>query len=174
MLNLILRNTVRFSVLVLIQVLVVNYIDLGTRVNPFLYIMYILMLPVNTPNWLILLLGFVLGISIDMFTNTLGMHTSACVFLAFVRPFVLRIMAPRDGYEFDAQPMIQSNGLLWFAGYALVLIILHHLWLFGIEYFKFSDIGFILSKTILSAIASLIIILLAQYLLFKPIKVNEI
>src|SRR4051812_18702722 len=92
----------RFLVLVAIQVLVLNNVQLGGYINPFLYVMFILMLPVRFPKIVVLLLSLLTGIVIDMFSNTMGMHAAACLMMGYLRPGWLRILAPRDGYDSEA------------------------------------------------------------------------
>ena len=76
------ENIFRFILLILFQVLILDHVELGGYLNPFLYVMFILMLPFETPDWLVLLLGFITGLTLDMFTDTIGMHTASCVWLA--------------------------------------------------------------------------------------------
>src|SRR5674536_70033 len=96
MINSILRFGLIFILLVLFQVLLLNNIQFSGYVNPYVYIMFILLLPVEFPSWLLLLLSFATGLIIDFFSGSPGMHTSATVLAGFVRPYVLRIVAPRD------------------------------------------------------------------------------
>ncbi len=168
MLNNAIRNSMRFVFLVLLQGLVLNQIDLGGYLNPYLYLMFLLMLPFETPKWLLLILGFVTGIVIDAFTNTLGMHTSACVLLAFVRPYLLQLIAPREGYEFGMQPFIQHMGLAWYITYAGILVLVHHSCFFFLEVFRFSDFFTTLLRILGSGAFTLLLIILSQYLIFKP------
>ena len=81
----ILQIILRFIVLVAIQVFILNNIQLGGVINPYLYILFLLTLPVQTPRLLLLLIGFALGISIDMFQNSTGIHAFACVLIAFFK-----------------------------------------------------------------------------------------
>ena len=80
--NQILKNIIRFVVLVFIQVAILNNIQISGFINPYMYVLFILLLPFETPNWILLVLSFFLGLSIDIFSNTLGMHASASVFMA--------------------------------------------------------------------------------------------
>lgn len=171
MLNSIALHTVRFFALILLQALVIDNIELGSLsnyINPFIFIMFLMMLPFETPNWLLLVLGLVTGLVMDMFTNTQGMHASACVTLAFARPLVLTLIRPREGYEFGAQPTMRSMGLSWFVVYATMIILVHHLWLFSIEVFRFSEYYLVLMKVLLSGCFTLILLILGQFLVFKP------
>ena len=133
----ILKNIVRFVFLVLLQGLILNEVNLWQGMAiPYLYIMFLLMLPLETPRWLELIIGFILGLTIDMFTNTLGIHASACVLIAYIRPLYLKGIAPRDVYEYVQRPGIQDFGLTWFIKYASVLILIHHFWLFFVEVYS--------------------------------------
>ena len=103
------RNIIRFLILILFQVLVLDNILLNGYLNPYFYVLFIILMPFETPRWLLLISGFLLGLSVDLFENTLGMHAAATVFMALVRPWVLSIFAPRDGYEPDTFPFVRFS-----------------------------------------------------------------
>ena len=167
MVRLLARNIIRFLVVVLIQVLVLDNIMLGGYLNPYFYIIFILLMPFETPRWLLLVSAFLLGITVDLFSNTLGMHMAATVFMAFIRPWALSIFAPRDGYETDSFPRIHYYGFNWLLSYTLVLTFLHHLLLFYIEVFHFHEFFSTLLRTILSTALTASIIILSQFFIFK-------
>ena len=167
MVNTIGRNIIRFFVLVLVQVLVIKNIELGRFVNPFVYVLFMIVLPFETPKWMLLIIGFVLGLTIDMFYDTMGMHAAACVFIAFVRPSVLNWFSPREGYEFGMQPTIQYLGVPLFLSYSEILIVLHHFVLFFIEVFRFSEFFSTLLRVIISSIFTLLLVVVSQYLFNK-------
>ncbi|MBL7882459.1 MAG: rod shape-determining protein MreD [Bacteroidia bacterium] len=164
MINEIIRNIIRFILLVLVQVLIIKNIELGRFINPFLYVLFIIVLPFETPKWLLLTSAFLLGISIDMFYDTAGMHAAATVFMAYIRPGVLKLFSPRDGYEFGTQPTIQYLGIPWFLSYAGILISLHHLVLFYIEVFRFSEFFSTFFRVIVSSIFTILLVVVTQYL----------
>ncbi len=165
MLNEILKNIGRFIVIILLQGLILNKVNLwGGMAIPYLYILFILMLPIETPRWLELILGLILGLCIDMFTNTLGMHASACVLIAYIRPLYLNAIAPRDGYEYGQRPSVQDLGLSWFLKYAVVLIFVHHLWLFYVEVYSFKGFFTTLLRVVLSTAFTLLLVIISQYL----------
>src|SRR5690554_925122 len=153
---------IQFVFLVLLQAVVLNNVQFSSFINPYVYILFLLWLPLETPKALLLFLGFLLGLSVDIFSNTLGMHTSAAIFLAFCRPFVLQFIAPRDGYELNQQPGIKDFGWSWFFIYAATLTFLHHLFLFYVEVLRFSDFFNTLGRVFASWFFSLIIIFIAQ------------
>ena len=105
MIGTIAANVVRIFGLVLLQALVIDRLDVANGwITPYLYVLGLLMLPFETPPWATLLIGFATGYVMDLFSNTPGLHTSACTVLAFGRPFALRLVEPRDGYEFGRRP----------------------------------------------------------------------
>lgn len=164
---LIINNILRFVILILIQGLVLNQITLfGGQMLPFLYVLAILMLPIETPVWLVLLTSFLTGASIDIFTNTLGMHISAALFLAILRKPVLNLLSPREGYEMGTRPRIDSLGISWFLSYTGLLILAHHFWLFYLELFRFSQFFSTLFRVILSSAFTLLLCVLVQYLFY--------
>lgn len=167
MINEIIKNLFRFVILVLVQVLVLKNIELGMYLNPFLYVLFILMLPFETPKALVLVLSFVTGITIDMFYDTPGMHAAASVFMGFCRPSVLKLFSPRDGYEFGTKPTIQYLGVPWFISYAGILVVLHHLVLFYIEAFRFSDFLFTLLRALTSSASTLVLVIVSQFLFYR-------
>jgi rod shape-determining protein MreD len=166
----IINNTLRFFILILIQVLVLNNIHLGGYINPYLYILFILLLPFETPKWLILVLSFLMGTSIDMFSNTMGLHAGACVFMGYCRPYLLKILAPREGYNFESTPGVRSMNLKWFLTYTGILVLLHHLVLFYLEEFSMREFFGTLFRVILSAFFTLLLIIISQYLFFYKTK----
>jgi len=166
----ILQLILRFFVLVAIQVLILNNIQLGGIINPYLYVLFLITLPVQTPRVLLLFIGFFLGISIDLFQNSIGIHASACVLIAFIRPFWLKLVAPRGGFEPDESPEIKKFGFRWFLVYASMLVFIHHLVIFNLEIFRLSDFFTTQLRVIYSSLFTLTLIIISQYLLHKPEK----
>ncbi|KAB2859706.1 MAG: rod shape-determining protein MreD [Flavobacteriales bacterium] len=157
-----------FLALVLTQVLVLNNIELGGYINPYLYVFFILALPFETHDNLVLVLAFVLGLTIDVFTSTLGIHTSATVFLAFSRKYVLKLISPRGGYDFGTAPNLQSMGMSWFMTYSIILVLCHHIFLFYVESFSFSQFFSTFARVILSSIFTLILVFIVQLFNYNP------
>ena len=133
---------------------------------PFLYVLAFLMLPIETPVWIVLVISFLTGASIDIFTNTLGMHISAALLMAILRKPVLNLLSPREGYEMGTRPRIDSLGISWFLSYAGLLILAHHFWLFYLELFRFSHFFSTLFRVILSSAFTLLLCVLVQYLFY--------
>jgi rod shape-determining protein MreD len=158
-------NLLRFALLVLLQALVIDHIDLGNGwVVPYLYIFFILALPIELPVWAVLLLSAFTGLVMDLFSSTPGMHMSACVVMGFARGYMLRALAPREGYASNTRPTVNDMGMAWFITYAAVLIVIHHLWLFFVEIFRFDSFFATFSRALVSAAATLVLCLLVQAL----------
>jgi hypothetical protein len=166
--NILLRNIGRFIALIFIQIFIFNNIHLtALGVVPVVYILYIILLPFETPKWMVLLLAFLVGISIDIFSDTLGLNAAASVLIAFVRPGILNLLSPRDGYETGSFPRIYYQGANWFIKYALTLVILHQLTYYMLESFSFENFFSILFKIIIASFASIILIVVSQYVFFR-------
>jgi rod shape-determining protein MreD len=163
MINSILRFGLIFILLILLQVLVFNNIQFSGYINPYVYIMFILLLPVEVPSWLLLILSFAIGLLMDFFSGSPGMHTSATVLAGFVRPYVLRIISPRDGYEAGSDPSMFTYGFTWFLTYTLFIVIVHHTALFYLEVFRFADFFRTMLRVMLSSVFSITFILLIEF-----------
>jgi len=166
MTNLVIRNIVRFVFLILFQVLILNHINLGGYTNPYLYIYFILLLPFITPGWLLLILAFVTGLTIDMFTNTPGLNAAATLLMAFFRPFVIRSVSNVPVEELGIQPSLRLLGFKWFFSYAAILVLIHHTALFYLEIFRFSEFFQTLWRIALSSVFTLGLIFLSELLFY--------
>jgi len=160
-------NIIRFLILVFLQVFILENINLRGYINPYLYIYFILLLPFETPGWLLLISSFVLGFSIDTFLGTLGIHTASSVLMAFSRPLVIKAIPSRKDFEPGMKPSISDLGFLWFFSYSLILILVHHLALFYIEVFRFTDFFNTFLRVVISSFFTLLLVIIAQYLFFK-------
>ena len=161
------KYAIVFLVSVLLQVLIFNNILIARMISPFFYILFIILLPFDTPRALLLFLSFTLGLTIDIFTNTPGVHASACLLTGFLRPFILQLISSRETLESVSAPRVENMGFQWFAGYVTFLVIIHHLFLFFIEAFTFNSFLLTLLKVILSSVLSVILIVLSQFIIFR-------
>lgn len=162
MLSRYLEHSIRFLLLVLIQVFLLNNIHLGGFITPYIYVLFLLSLPLDAAPAVTLFLGFLLGFTVDLFMRTFGMHAMACVAIAFLRPHVLRYIEPRDGYEVGMRASLTQFGWSWYLSYAALLVFAHHLILFVVEAFAIRELGYILLKTVLSGLVTLLLILIVQ------------
>ncbi len=163
---------IRFLVLVLLQVLVINHIRLGGYVHPYIYLVFVMLLPFSTPKWQLLVLGFAIGLTIDLFTGTPGLHAGATTLMAFSRPSIIKLISGNQKFENITEPNISQLGGLWFFRYALFLVLIHHFALFFLESFSFRLIGQVLLRILLSVPVSLFLIMMIMYI-FKSEKKRE-
>jgi len=168
--NEVLKNILRYFLLAAAQVMVLNHINLVGFLNPYVYVLFILLLPFETPAWLLLLAGFGMGFTIDAFTNSWGLHTAAATFMAFSRPGVLGLITSKKEYEPGIRPGIRDLGLNWFLSYGFFMIFLHHFALFLLEAFRFSEFFPTLLRVVLNTILTLVICVLVQYLFTRSKK----
>lgn len=163
----VLANILRFILLVFVQVFLLKNIVLYNFATPYLYIMFILVLPFGIPNTLLFLLSFLLGLSIDAFYDTPVLHASACVFLALVRILFISITVQKDGFDNDPEPTLRVMGFRWFFVYALVLTFAHHFFLFNLEVFRLSEMQYTLSRVILSSLFTVFLLLISGFIFFR-------
>lgn len=164
--NLVVKNTVLFIILVLIQVLILNNINLFGYLNPYVYIVFVIFYPLRKDKGSFLILSFLLGLTVDFFSNSGGINAAATLFIAYIRlPLLSKILNKSD---FDYQSFnIRSISFGKSFSFIFILTFLHHLILFGLEYFSFNNIGTILVKTILSTLFTVVTIFVIIILFTK-------
>lgn len=155
-----------FIVLVLTQVLVLNHIQFSGFVNPYIYVLFVLLLPMSSPRYVVLLMAFFIGLTIDVFSNSLGIHSFATVFMAFFRPQIIRLISNREEDKSD-YPGLKQNKFQWFVSYVTIMVLIHHIVLFYIEVFTFTNFLVTLSRALLSSAFSIFVIVLSQYIVFR-------
>ena len=152
----------RFLILVLVQILVLNHINFLGYLNPYLYIIFILLAPININRSLFLILSFFLGLLIDMAGDSGGIHAAASLTIAYIRPVILR-SAFGLSYEFQTVKL----GNVSFGErlvYVTLMVLIHHLILFSLEIFNFSHILIIAKKTLFSSVFTIVLTMLVLVL----------
>ena len=163
-----------FIALVFIQILVLNNIQFSSYLNPYCYVLLILILPFETPGWLLLSVAFILGLTIDVFPQgwsgagaSLGFHTFATVLMAFSRPYIFKWINPRDEYDAGTHPGASDFGFGWFVTYISIMVGIHHLSLFLLESMSFARLPETILRTILSGLFTLLLIVLWEGLRYR-------
>ncbi len=151
-------HIIRFIVLVFFQALLFNHINFLGYVNPYIYIIFILFYPVKNNRALFIFLSFLIGLSIDLFSDSGGIHAAASVFIAFVRPMFLKFafgtMYEHNHVKFDNTDF--GARVIYIA----LMTLIHHLLLFYLEIFSISRILLVLQKTLFSGIFTILMIVL--------------
>lgn len=160
-------HSVRFVLMVLLQTLVFNQLEIGLGIHPMIYPMFIMLLPFNTSPVLLLLIAFTMGISIDLFSNTGGLHASSLLVFALFRPVIFKAFSPRDGYDSSKESSVYEMGHLWFFYCFGILLLIHHVWFFFMEVFKFSELFYVIKKLIFTLPVSYFLVILLQFLFLK-------
>lgn len=151
-----LKQSISFIILVLLQVLVLNHISFLGYATPFLYIYFIIKMPIGTNRNLVLITAFLLGFSIDIFCNTLGQNAAAAVLAAFMRRPVQGLFFAREDFEHFI-PSIPNLGLA-FIKYTIVIVFIHHLALISISSFSYLNFPTIMLRIISSTLLTSILI----------------
>ncbi len=152
------------------QILVFNNLDLSKSIIPFIYPIIIISASRVSNRSLLLILGFSLGLLIDVFSNTGGAHAMSTTLLAFFQPYLLSSMGPSDSNSNKIKPSIYSLGLKNYLVFALILLFVHHFMVFLMEMFTFSNFGLTLLRISASSLVSLLLILLLQFIFFRKVK----
>jgi hypothetical protein len=164
----ILLQVLRFALYVGLYVLLISGPDfvLFNLGWCFFYLGFLLFLPISTPIVLQLLLGFVLGYTMDVFFDSGGVHAAAAVLVAYLRPWVLRLLTPRDGYDAQDSVNIHQMGGQWVIVYLLLLVAIHHAAFFLLELGSFQVIGLTLVKILVSTLYTSVVFLIIQLVFF--------
>ncbi len=166
------KNIIRFILFILVQVFVLNQIPpLHHLINPYIYFLFILWLPFQMGRRTLMLLAFALGLCLDYFTKTPGLHAAPCVLIAYLRPFVINILIPQEGADTNyEEPSIKSMGFAPYFTYAAILTFMHHAFLFLLEALQFAGFWYFIFKTLLSSAISLLLILIVELLFVRKQK----
>lgn len=167
-----LKNIIRFALFILVQVFVLFQVKpLHQFIVPYLYFLYILWLPFNTPRLVLTLIAFVFGLTLDYFTKTPGLHAAACTLIAYVRPFLVSILISQEGADQNYRsPSVKSMGLVPYATYVIVLTLLHHTYLVILEWLQAGSFWLFAGKVLATTGISLLLIVLTELLFFRKQK----
>src|SRR6478752_464196 len=133
-----LKNIIRFALFILVQVFILHKVPpLHQFIVPYVYFLFILWLPFNTGRSWLMVIAFLFGLSLDYFLITPGLHAAACVFIAYIRPFIVNLLIRQEGAEQSyGAPSIQSMGLAPYSIFVVVLTFLHHGYLVFLEWLQ--------------------------------------
>jgi rod shape-determining protein MreD len=160
-------NIFRFVLLLAVQIIIFNNMNFLGYISPFPYLLFIILYPVNGNKSGLLVASFFLGLIMDMFSNSGGIHTTACILLAYFRPYIFKFSF---GLSYEYQT-VRLNDVLTPERFSFILmsVVIHHLVLFILEAFQFSFILDVLLRTLLSSVFTILICIIIIYLI-KPNK----
>ena len=161
-----------FVVYLMLQVLLFDNMVLFGTAFCFIYIGFILLLPLEVSTVLLITIGFFTGLSIDVFYNSLGVNAASATLVAYLRPYWLSTITPSGGYEDVHIPSLKVMGFSWFITYALPLIFLHHITLFIIEAGAMYHFGLIFKKTFFSSLFTFTILVIGQNLFYSKDRLS--
>ncbi|MBN2663848.1 MAG: hypothetical protein JXR68_09385 [Bacteroidales bacterium] len=165
--RLILRYFFYSVFLFFLQILLFNHVAIGLGLIPFVYILIVLLLPIEIHRVIPLILAFVFGFLVDVFNDTIAFNTAAFVFIAFIRPWILQILSPSDGYEVGKLPSAFNMGFGWFIFYSIIIVFFHQLVYFSLEIFMISKILVVLAKVFVNTLYSVAFIIVLHILFFR-------
>ncbi|MGY3053370.1 hypothetical protein ACVWYG_001570 [Pedobacter sp. UYEF25] len=159
-------NILRWVILLCVQIFLLKNMGFYDLSTPFIYVLFLLLLPFKTPNLLLYLLAFGTGLTLDSFYDTMGVHATACVVLAFVRISFINVSLNKDTLD-EPEPSLKYMGLQWFSLYAFLCVITHHLVLFFLESFRLTEVVYTLIRTGLSVVFTMVLILLVEFIFYR-------
>lgn len=162
-----LKNITLALVIIFFQVLVFNQLEISAYVIPFVYPMLILSLIRSMNKPMLLGIAFVLGLFIDMFSNTGGAHAMGLTTLAFLRPYFLSSIGPTDSGSDHINPSIHNLGFKSYVVYAGILLFIHHIIVFFMEVFTMEDFMGTITRIVVSTITSIVLVFLLQLIFVK-------
>jgi hypothetical protein len=167
-----LRNIIRIAAFILIQVYVLSKIPhLHRFITPYLYYLPLLWLPFSLSRGGLLIIGFITGLTLDYFLMTPGLHAAACVLVAYVRPFIIDILTPKDNAEFNyREPSPKAMQWTPYAFYVFVLTLLHHGYMVFLEWLSFGSFLDFIIKVICTTGISLLLIFTVELLFPRKLK----
>lgn len=160
----------RFVLIVVFQVFILNNIHIFGLINPLVYIWFLILIPIDTEAWVVLLTSFLLGLSIDIFENQLGLHAGVMVFMAFIRPLFIKLYFRGN---MDGDSLIPSLGLMGMNRYipfVFIFVFVHHFLYFTFEIFSLSEFLYTLVRILLSSVFSSLIIIILDSIFIKRIE----
>lgn len=167
-----LRNILRFAVFILIQVLLLNKIPhLHRFITPYIYFLFLLWLPFSVSRQWLLIIGFLTGLTLDYFTMTPGLHTAACLLIAYVRPFLIGVLTPKDSSDFNYREP-SPKAMLWtpYLVYVFVLTLLHHGYMVFLQWLSFGSFLDFIIKVIATTAISMLLIITIELLFPRKMK----
>lgn len=172
--SLIFKNIIRFALILFIQIFVLNKIPpLHQFIVPYFYFVFILWLPFKIGRTALLFIGFAVGMVTDMFFKTPGLHAAACVLIAYVRPFLINLLLPKEATDWgNEEPAQKTMGPVPYGTYLVILTLLHHFYLILLEWMQFGNFLYFIGKLVATSLVSLLLIMITDLFLNRKSKLH--
>ena len=156
----------RYILVMLLQVLLLDQLQLWGACHPYVYILCLLMMPITLPHSLSMVIGAAVGLVMDIFCNSLGVHTAACILLMFIRPYLIGVIV-NDKDRLNEQISLRTIGMEALIKYVVILVLIHHLTVFLLAAWSWAHIGFVLLETLVSSLITISLIIAYNALRYK-------
>lgn len=166
MIRVYLKYIAHFLILFFIQIFILNNVFLMDMMHPYIYLIFLFMLPLNIKHGWLMLIAFATGLIIDVFSYTYGIHTMAAVLIGFIRPYLLKAFVREDVSDIFFEPHIKTLGLRSYTIYILILILINHFVLLLGESFSFYHFYFTIFKILINTVFTFGIVLLYELVAF--------
>ncbi len=160
------KQLVRYIVIMLLQVLLFNQLQLWGACHPYIYVLCLLMMPITLPHSASMIIGAIAGIIMDVFCNSLGVHTAACILIMFIRPYLIGLIV-NDKDRLNEQISLRTIGMEALIKYVVIMVLIHHLTVFMLAAWSWHHIGFVLLETFVSSFITISIIIGYNALKYK-------
>ncbi|MBQ6748721.1 MAG: hypothetical protein IJP45_06155 [Paludibacteraceae bacterium] len=152
------KQFIRYIIVMLLQVLLFDQLQLWGACHPYIYVLCLLMLPITIPHIPSMLIGAAAGVVMDIFCNSLGVHTAACILLMFIRPYLLGGIV-NDKDRLNEQISLRTLGMETFVRYVAILVVVHHLTVFLLAAWQWQHIAFVMLETAVSSLITILVVI---------------
>jgi hypothetical protein len=152
------KQFIRYIIVMLLQVLLFDQLQLWGACHPYIYVLCLLMLPITIPHIPSMLIGAAAGVVMDIFCNSLGAHTAACILLMFIRPYLLGGIV-NDKDRLNEQISLRTLGMETFVRYVAILVVVHHLTVFLLAAWQWQHIAFVMLETAVSSLITILVVI---------------
>ena len=160
------KQIIRYIIVMALQVLLFDQLQLWGACHPYVYILCLLMMPITLPHSVSMVIGAAVGLVMDIFCNSLGVHTAACILLMFIRPYLIGVIV-NDKDRLNEQISLRAIGMEALIKYVVILVLIHHLTVFLLAAWSWAHIGFVLLETLVSSLITISLIIAYNALRYK-------
>ncbi len=156
----------RYILVMMLQVLLFDQLQLWGVCHPYIYILCLLMMPITLPHNAEMVIGAVVGLIMDVFCNSLGIHTASCILLMFIRPYLIGAVV-NDKDRLNEQISLRSIGMEALIKYVAIMVVVHHLTVFMLAAWSWHHLGFVLLETVVSSAITILVIIAYNFLKYR-------